>query len=877
MSRHVLIRSARPRVARATSLYLALVTLAALALFEVAVATAQDAADSNAPPAVLHALSPDGTVLGSCPLEHTDVDLEVSGFVVRARVRHRFTNPFAERIEAVYAFPLPESAAVRDMEMRVGDRVVAAQIQRREEARQTYERARSEGRTTSLLEQERPNIFTASVANIRPGVPVEVTLEYVEVLQPDAGRWELAFPMTIGPRFIPGDPVAGRSGGGYAGDTTAVPDAARISPPVAPAGRSGHDISLAVHLDGGAQLGDVSAPGHDINLTRLSPERARIELAAHESIPNRDFVLRWTVDPSRVGATVLAHRPGPEADGSTRDGYLTVMLQSRQSPPLDEVTRREIVFVLDTSGSMYGQPMDLSKELMRSLIRDLRPEDTFGVLRYNDSSSALWPAPMPATPGHRSEALAFVDTLEGSGGTDALGGVRAAFAYPSDPSRLRIVVFLTDGYIGNDDDVIREVQTRIGDARLFGFGVGSSVNRYLLEEMGRVGRGATDIVTLHHDPHAQVRRFYERLRRPYLTDVSVDWGGLEVASAYPERIPDLFVGQPVLVHARYARPGAGTITVRGRLAGRPFSQAIEVSLPAHDEAHSAIASVWARERIGELERSMRLGETQALTDQLTDTALSHRLASRFTSFVAVEGRLVPAGEGGDPSHTVMVPVAMPEGVSPEHTLGSSLSLARFQPGDPELRVDAPADARAVVAVFPFAETRTLSFEPRLGMWTTRFLVPRGTAEGNYYIAIVVTTADGRQERMSQGYTVDGSAPDVEVSFEGELIPGTEVRVVARQRFTAADRRLHGRHRRVEIVSDVARLRLTTESGELIHLRMLEPGVWEGTYRVPSDGRSEARFTLAAFDVAGNRGTRIVRVEIAPDPSATAPGSTSETR
>lgn len=803
----------------------------------------------------LTALSPDHTPLGPCPLEHTDVDIEVSGFVVRARVEHRFSNPFEEPIEAVYTFPLPERAAVRDMRMHVYDRIVRANIERRDEARQTYETARSEGRTTSLLEQERPNIFTASVANVRAGEPVRVILEYVEVLEPNAGQWELAFPTTVGPRFIPGDnPAPSSSGTGWSPDTDRVRDASRITPPVAPTGRSGHDISLRVALDAGARIAEVEAPVHDVAITRPTEQSAIITLASHDSIPNRDFILRWSVDPERVGATVLTHR----ARAGT-EGYLTLMLQSRRTPPNEEIAQREVLFVLDTSGSMHGAPMDTSKELMRRLIADLRPTDTFGVLRYNDASSTLWPAPVAATEGHRREALAYVDTLDGEGGTDMLGGVRAAFAYPRDPARIRIVVFLTDGYVGGDDEVIGEVQRHIGDARLFSFGVGSSVNRYLLEEMARVGRGDGMIITDGHDRDAEVSRFYERLRRPYLTDVSIDWGGLAVDREYPSRIPDLFVGQPVLVHARYAEAGQGVVTVRGRLGGRPFVQTIPVALPAQSQSNSAIASVWARERIGELERDMRNGESPARIDALTQVALEHRLVSRFTSFVAVEEREVRATDGGTP-RTIVVPVEIPAGVSPARLWGSSLSLARFQPGDPELRVEAPSDARQVTANFPFGESRTLVFEPRLGLWTTRFLVPRGTADGNYHIAIVITLADGSQERMDQPYTVDSSAPDVEITFEGAALPGAELRVVARQRVTDADRALHGT-RRTAVLSDVARLRVTDEHGERIVLTLVDPGHWEGTVQIPEDAQGALSLELTAYDVAGNRGSRIVQIEI----------------
>lgn len=834
--------------------HLALAALLAFATLAPAhpIARADASADAPVPAGTLRALSPDRTELGSCPLEHTDVTMDVSGSVLHARVSQRFSNPFEEPIEAVYVFPLPEDAAVNAMSMRIGDRVVQSQIMRRQAARETYEAARNQGQTASLLEQERPNIFTTSVANIRPGHPIEVTLEYVVNVPYESGTYELAFPMTVGPRFIPGTPT-GASGTGYAPDTDRVSDASRITPPVAPTGRSGHDIAVRVNLDAGIAMAMPSSPTHDIATRRLDDSRVRVDLAAHDSIPNKDFVLRWEVAPERVSSGVLAHRPDPG-----EPGYLSLVLHPNPAPPTDEITPKEIVFVLDTSGSMSGQPMNLSKRLMRKLISDLHPRDTFGVLRYDDDTSALSPTPLENTPANRQRALQFVETLSGSGGTHALAGVRAAFDYPRDTDRLRIVVFLSDGYIGNDREILDEVQRRIGDARLFGFGVGSSVNRYLLEGMGRVGRGATQIVTLEQDPVAQVDEFYHRLQSPYLTDVRVDWGNLRVRSTFPDPIPDLFAGQPLTLHGRYARPDTGTITVRGRLAGRPFRQTLEVTLPAEEQDHSAIASLWARARVAELERQMHGGSNERLEEELTQVALDHSLVTRKTSFVAVERRVVTDPNGGPP-RLVAVPAELPDGVSPEGVFGSGLSLARFQPGDPELRVEAPSDALSVTADFPFGDTKELDFEPRLGKWTTRFLVPRETAEGNYHIQIVITLADGTQERLSQAYTVDSSAPNVDVELVGDVQPGGSVLVVARQRYTEADRALHG-NRRVEIRSDVARLRVRLPSGERVELRLVEPGHWEGELELPEDADS-VELRVTAYDVAGNRGTRAHRFAV----------------
>lgn len=826
----------------------------------VALATATAAADAPRSDGVapqLRALSPDRSPLGSCPLEHTEVSLDVSGSTVHARVRQRFSNPFEDPIEAVYVFPLPEDAAVHAMRMRIDDRVVESEIMRREAARETYEAARNRGQTASLLEQERPNIFTTSVANIRPGHPIEVTLEYVATVRYERGRYELAFPTTVGPRFIPGRPT-GAAGTGWAPDTDRVPDASRITPPVAPTARSGHDIALRVNIDAGVPVGMPTSPTHDVVTRRLGPSRVRAELASHDTIPNKDLVLRWSVAPERVASGILAHRPDANAPG-----YLSLVLHPNPAPPQGEITPKEIVFVLDTSGSMSGRPMELSKALMRRLIEDLHPRDTFAVLRYDDTTSALSPRPLANTPDNRRRALEYVQGLAGSGGTDALGGVRAAFDYPRDPDRLRVVVFLSDGYIGNDREVLAEVGRRIGKARLFGFGVGSSVNRYLLEEMGRVGRGATAIVTLEDDPTAQVDAFYHRLQSPYLTDIAVDWGDFEVRDTSPSPIPDLFAGQPLTVFGRYKAGGSGVVTVRGRLAGRPFRQTVEVTLPDEEHDHAAIATLWARARVASLERRMHDGPSDALEEELAEVALRHSLVTRLTSFVAVERRVVVDPAGGPP-RLVAVASELPDGVSADGVFGSDLSLARFQPGDPELRVEAPADALRVTADFPFGETKELRFEPRLGKWTTRFLVPRGTPEGNYRIQIVITLADGTQERLVQGYTVDSSPPEVEIELVRDA-PGGAVRLVARQRFTRADRALH-RGRRVDILSDVARLRVTLASGERVQLRMIEPGLWEGELPVTDDADHVA-LRVTAYDVAGNGGTRTHRLPVAPAPEA----------
>ena len=791
----------------------------------------------------LWAHGPKGERLGPCPLTHTDVQIEVSGFVARTRVEQRFENPHRSPIEAVYVFPLPGDAAVRDMVLRVGDRRVRADIQRRQDAQDTYDRARTAGHTASLLSQERPNLFTTSVANLPPGEDVRVTLEYVHTLRFERDLYELAFPMTVGPRYVSGVPT-GAAGLGTQPDTDRVDDASRISPPIAPAERAGHDIQVAVAFDPAVPMIDLLSPSHDIRLSERSDGRLQARLAPHDTLPNRDLVLRWQVPSEQVTASVLAHRTDLD-----EPGFVSLMLDPKTKPAPSDITAKELIFVLDTSGSMYGQPMDLSKALMRKMLRELHPNDTFSVLRYDDATSSLSPSPLANTPGNVSRALAFVSGLEGSGGTDALAGLRAAFGYPHAAHRLRVVVFLTDGYIGNEGEVLAEVQRSIGEARLFSFGVGSSVNRFLMEEMASIGRGACRIVTPREQGAEAVNEFYQRLRSPYLTDLTVSWEGVEVDQVYPARLPDLFAGQPLQLHGRYRSPGVGHARVRGFIAGKPFEQSLPVSLPERRLDNQSISAVWARARIAALQRTLYETEDRAAEEEITQVGLSHRLLTAYTAFVAVDERMVQVQQGAN-LVTVAVPVALPEGVSSER-LGSSasLSLARFQPGDPELRVEAPPDARAVTAVFPFGETLALSFEPRLGLWTCRFLVPRDTPEGNYAIEVLISHLDGRQERLRQPYTVDASGPQLDLSIRGDVVPGRPVPIRVTQRLNAPERRPSGTRDRVQVLADLARVRLSL-SGVRVPLIQLEPGVWEGSVTAPKTKRLV--FEATAIDLAGNR-------------------------
>jgi Ca-activated chloride channel homolog len=625
-------------------------------------------ADSSAGQGALEIIDPEkGAIAGACPLKHTDVKAEISGFLSRVVVTQEFENPFKDKIEAVYTFPLPPNAAVDDMTLRVGDRTVRGRIKRREEARAIYEAARSAGQVASLLDQERPNIFTQSVANIMPGERITVTISYVETLKYQDGAYEFVFPMVVGPRYIPGAPV-GKQAGGWSPDTTQVPDASRITPPVAARGvRAGHDIALEVALDAGVPIDELKAINHDVELERPSSRSAVVRLKSKGEIPNKDFVLRYDVAGRRVEDALLSHRA---AHGSAQDGFFTFILQPPDRVAAEDVMPKEIVFVLDTSGSMDGFPIEKAKESMKLALDGLYPQDTFNLITFAGDTHILFPQPVPATRENLRKAQAFLASRNGAGGTEMMKAIKAALDPSDAQDHVRIVCFMTDGYVGNDMEIVGEVQKH-PNARVFSFGIGSSVNRYLLDKMAEEGRGEVEYVSLNDDGSAAARRFHERVRNPLLTDVAIDWGGLPVADVYPKRIPDLFSARPVVVCGRYTQGGRGTIKLKGRVAGHDFVREIPVELADSEARHDVLATLWARTRIDDLMSQDYTGAQYGVPradvkEQVTQLGLDYRLMTQFTSFVAVEEMTVT--DGGQPRR-VEVPVEMPEGVSHDGVFG----------------------------------------------------------------------------------------------------------------------------------------------------------------------------------------------------------------
>ncbi|HEY5998729.1 MAG TPA: VIT domain-containing protein [bacterium] len=592
------------------------------------------------------------------PLEHTEVAAKIAGYIATVRVTQKYRNPFDTKIEAVYVFPLPENAAVSDFVMTIGARRIRGIIREREEAQRIYEDARRQGYQAALLTQERPNIFTQKVANIEPGKAIDVEITYFNTLAWHDDAFTFVFPMVVGPRYNPAGSTGGvgavpRGAGGASGQATEMQY-------LAPGERTGHDIGLSVEIDAGMPIERLESPSHVIDVAGRGGERATVRLRRMDSIPNKDFVLRYRVAGERPRQALFLQRDGAE-------GWFTLLL----APPagLERLARPplEMVFLVDTSGSMNGWPIEKAKAALRRAVKSLSPGDTFQITRFAGDNSRFRPEPVPATPENIADGLAYLDGLNGSGGTEMVQGVRAALDAPLDPQRFRIVSFMTDGYVGNEAQVLATVGERLGSARIFSFGVGTSVNRYLMEGLARVGRGAVAYIGAGDSDTEAVDRFYERIARPALTDIAIDWGGMRVADVYPERIPDLFVGRPVILTGRFTGLGRTTIEVTGTSGGERVVQKLAAQLDRKQQ-HEGVRRIWARARIADLTDEALQADAVRQADirgEIKATALTHGLVSDYTAFVAVDATRVTAGDEGV---TVVQPVPVPEGVRYDTTV-----------------------------------------------------------------------------------------------------------------------------------------------------------------------------------------------------------------
>lgn len=599
------------------------------------------------------------------PLEHTSASISVSGNVQNAVVQQVYSNPFEEPIEAVYVFPLPNNGAVNEMMIYIGDQMIMGHVYESETASELYNEALDEGRTAGLLVEERPNLFTQSIGNILPGDSITVEIHYVAPLDEFEDEFEIVFPTVVGPKYIPGSPTSeGERGWSY--PTEQVPDADRINPSVYPEGmRSGYDIDIEVDINAGIPIEEIYSVNHEID-TIEDGNAITISLAEEEVIPNRDFVLRFSLStPDRESGLLSTN--------GENGGHLMLIIKPEVDLSNDSPTPREYIFVVDCSGSMSGQPIAVAKETMRNFIRDMNTEDTFQIIKFSNQASSFSETPIEASRRNVNLGLAYVELMQGSGGTEMLNGVRAALGYPEDPDRDRFVIFLTDGEIGNEAAVLEEVRSiRGGRTLLWSVGIGSSPNRYLLDGLAEEGHGESFYVGLQEDPSTFATRIHGQVTGEYINNISIDWDDLPVTDVFPEELPLLFPGEPLFLVGKYTGGGSGTITVSGNVGEDSWTESLSVHLPYHEDGNEAISTIWAREKIHQLDRYLFDAQDseseQTLIEQITETALSYQLISDYTSFVAISEEIRTDSYGN--RITVEVPVNMPEGMSYTGVFGS---------------------------------------------------------------------------------------------------------------------------------------------------------------------------------------------------------------
>lgn len=593
------------------------------------------------------------------PIQSTEVEIVVRGLVVEAMVRQHFSNPGGEWLEGVYVFPLPQNAAVHAMRLEIGERIIEGQIKEKQTARKIYQRAKKQGKKASLVEQERPNIFTTSVANIGPGEKVAVRISYQQVLEYDAGRFELRFPMVVGPRYIPGSPTSAfKAGTGWAFDTDEVADASRLTPPVLHPSRGPiNPVTLEVTLDPGMALERLNCPSHVTQIEKSDDDVHSIRLAGVPA--DRDFVLEWA--PAR-GSEPRAAIFTEELNGTY---YVLAMLM----PPDDEFTDtvrlpREVIFVIDTSGSMGGTSIIQARDALILALEQLAPEDYFNIIEFDSSFSSLHRASVPAMPAAIEDAKLWVAALQADGGTEMKGPLSAALEDVEEFTALRQVVFITDGCVGNEDALFQTIHRELGRSRLFTIGIGSAPNSHFMERAASFGRGDFTHIATPSEVSLRMGDFFAKLENPVLADIELHWPDPD-AETWPAQIPDLYAGRPVVVAARLGTV-YGELVATGVRADESWEARTPLSVGA---TRAGVNRLWARRKIASLmdQRARGLSEDQ-VRPQVVGLALDHHLVSKYTSLVAVD--VTPTRPIDEKLRTGAVPTNLPAGWKYEKVFGT---------------------------------------------------------------------------------------------------------------------------------------------------------------------------------------------------------------
>ncbi len=591
----------------------------------------------------------------SLPLKSTKAEVNIAGSIADVSIQQTYTNTGTDVIEAVYVFPASTRAAVYAMKMKIGNRTIDAEIREKEKARQEYAQAKAEGKRASLLEQSRPNVFQMNVANIMPGDIIEVTLQYTELLIPTEGVYEFVYPTVVGPRYSE-QPEA-----------TASLDDQFIANPFTKSGKlSNSSFDIQVHLAAGVPLQNIGSSSHQVNIHYPSIKEADINLKASEmNRGNKDFILSYELSGNQIESGLMLYE-GEE------ENFFTLMVQPPKQVTKKKIPSREYIFVVDVSGSMNGFPMDVSKNLLRNLIANLNPTDKFNIVLFAGSTYVMANESLEATQANLQKGLNVLQNQRGGGGTRLLQAMQTAMALPRCMEDLsRSLVLITDGYISVEREVFDLVQNNLNNTNVFTFGIGSSVNRYLLEGLAHVGMGEPIIVTNLIEAPVQAEKFRKFIQSPVLTQINVDFGGFEVYDVEPKTVPDVLAERPIIIHGKWKGKPKGVIKLKGFSGEGKYKKNFNVEEFTPDPKHRALTYLWARERIRLLDDYKVVDGDEAAKEEVTALGLKYSLMTQYTSFIAVDHEEVAAK--GSHAKTVKQALPMPENVS-DYAVGFDVEL-----------------------------------------------------------------------------------------------------------------------------------------------------------------------------------------------------------
>lgn len=587
------------------------------------------------------------------PLKDTRVHIDVSGVIADVKVLQTYRNEGSRPINARYVFPASTRAAVYAMRMRIGDQVIVAKIKEREKAKQEFDKAKHEGKSASLLEQNRPNVFSMSLANVMPGDQIEIELRYTELLVPTDGTYEVVFPTVVGPRYS-SQP-----------DLSAPQEDRLVQSPYLHQGVNPTSaLHISARISAGVPIQDLSCPSHQILPQWQTASIARLAMDDVDPfLGNRDFVLRYRLAGAQIASGLILYQGKDE-------NFFLYMAQPPERVATADIPAREYIFVVDVSGSMEGFPLSTSKALLRDLIAQLRPSDLFNVVLFAGGSAVLSPKSLAADQQNAANAIRVIEQQRGGGGTELLAAIQNAMTLPREPGFSRSIVLVTDGYVSGEKGVFDYVRDHLDQSNVFAFGIGSSVNRYLIEGVAKAGMGEPFIVTQESEAPTIAARFREYIQTPVLANIQISAIGFDVYDVHASHFPDLFAQRPVVLFGKWRGPATGSIELQGKTGQGDYVTRLDVASAQPDEANGALRYLWARSRIAELSD---YGSNDADSDrisEITSLGLKYNLLTQYTSFIAVR-EVVRNAQG--PAEDVDQPLPLPLGVS-DMAVGSEPEL-----------------------------------------------------------------------------------------------------------------------------------------------------------------------------------------------------------